>query len=253
MANSATSPTGSSTTTTGSTMDNTSNLNNTSNTGSSTYSATPATTDNSTYSSTTTSSGYDRGRESRTADKPYKAVSFGVYGGLNSTRFRGEEVNSEDFNGRLGYQLGAYLRAGGRIYGQIGAEYLASTSKFYQQGSGTTLTDIRDNIAFKSLHIPAYIGIKLLQSDRGISALRLQGGVEYSTTLDIDNNEFDFKKDDFRKGVWNGVGNVGIDVGIVSLDLVYHHGFADVWKDGVNPNRPNGQRRIWALNLGLKF
>jgi len=224
-----------STTTTGATMDN-------------------GTMNNGSYSTTTTTTTTVDGRDARgTMDKPYKAVSFGIYTGLNSTRFRGEDVNSDDFRGRLGYQLGAYLRFGGRVFGQVGAEYLASSSRFYQRGDGSSLQEIRDNIAFKSLHIPAYIGIKLAESDRGISAVRLQGGVEYSTTLDVDNNRFDFRRDDFQKAVWNGVGNVGFDIGIFTIDVVYHHGFADVWRDGVNPNRPNGQRRIWALNLGLKF
>lgn len=52
----------------------------------------------------------------------YKHFTFGIYGGANSTRFAGETVDSKNLTGRLGYQLGFFVRAGGRIYGQIGAE-----------------------------------------------------------------------------------------------------------------------------------
>ncbi|MFD2573793.1 hypothetical protein ACFSUS_24365 [Spirosoma soli] len=181
----------------------------------------------------------------------YKNFSFGVYGGANSTRFQGEDVGGNSLAGRLGYQLGFFVRGGGRVYGQIGAEYLTSSSDFYQAGGADTTTSVKEiisNVDQKYLHIPAYIGVKLAQSERGVSAVRLQIGAEYATPLGVGNNEFNFRQSDFRAATFNGLANLGFDAGPLMIDFVYHYGFADVIK-----NTSNTQRRILAVNVGFKF
>ena len=179
----------------------------------------------------------------------YKHFTFGVYGGANSTRFQGETVNGQNLTGRLGYQLGFLVRAGGRIYGQIGAEYLASSSQFFKPGDGKIngIGDITANIDQRYLHIPAYIGVKLAQSDRGVSGIRLALGAEYATPLSTDKNDFNLGNADFQAATINGLVNLGFDAGPIMLDFVYHYGFADVLASG------GSQRRILGVNLGFKF
>lgn len=200
--------------------------------------------------------GYEDGQRSKEIEEKkerrenYKNFSFGVYGGANSTRFEGESVAGQNLSGRLGYQLGFFVRGGGRIYGQIGAEYLTSSSEFYQTGD-STLTNVKNligNVDQKYLHIPAYIGVKLAQSDRGVSAVRLQVGAEYAAPLGVNNNAFNFEQGDFRAATLNGLANLGFDAGPLSLDIVYHHGFADVIEGTTNT-----KRRILGINVGVKF
>jgi len=180
----------------------------------------------------------------------YKNFTFGLYGGANSTRFEGEDVGGNDLAGRLGYQLGIFVRGGGRVYGQIGAEYLTSSSDFYRAGDGQvgSIEDITSNVDQKYLHIPAYIGVKLAQSERGVSAVRLQIGAEYATPLGVGDNEFNFQQRDFRAATVNGLANLGFDAGPLFIDFVYHYGFADVLKDVTNT-----KRRVLGVNLGFKF
>lgn len=179
----------------------------------------------------------------------YKHFTFGVYGGANSTRFEGETTNGQGLTGRLGYQLGFLVRAGGRVYGQIGAEYLTSSSQFYKAGDGqaTNVGDLIGNIDQRYLHIPAYIGVKLAQSDRGVSGIRLALGAEYATPLSTDKNDFNLSNADFQAATVNGLANLGFDAGPITLDFVYHYGFADVLASG------NSKRRILGVNLGFKF
>ncbi|WP_080060032.1 hypothetical protein [Spirosoma aerolatum] len=179
----------------------------------------------------------------------YKHFTFGIYGGANSTRFEGESVNNKKLTGRLGYQLGFFVRGGGRVYGQIGAEYLTSSSEFYRAGDGQvgSVSDITANIDQRYLHVPAYIGVKLAQSDRGVSAVRLAIGAEYATPLSTDKNDFNLGNADFQAATINGLVNLGFDAGPIMLSFVYHHGFADVLSSG------NSQRRILGVNLGVKF
>jgi hypothetical protein len=198
--------------------------------------------------------GYEDGRQSiaveerREHRENYKNFTFGLYGGANSTRFEGEDVQGNSLSGRLGYQLGFFVRGGGRVFGQIGAEYLTSSSDFYRAGDGSTVSDITSNVDQKYIHVPAYIGVKLAQSDRGISGVRLQIGAEYAAPLGVNNNAFNFSQSDFAAATINGLANIGFDAGPLFLDFVYHYGFADVLN-----NVSNTKRRILGVNLGVKF
>ncbi len=179
----------------------------------------------------------------------YKHFTFGVYGGANSTRFEGEAVDGKNLTGRLGYQAGFFVRGGGRIYGQVGAEFLASSSQFFVPGDGqvTGVKDITSNIDQRYLHIPAYIGVKLAQSERGVSGVRLSVGAEYATPLSTDKNDFNLGNADFQAATVNGLVGLGFDAGPIMLDFVYHHGFADVL------TTDSSKRRILGVNVGFKF
>lgn len=179
----------------------------------------------------------------------YKHFTFGVYAGANSTRFEGESVDNQNLTGRLGYQVGFLVRAGGRIYGQIGAEYLTSSSQFFKPGDGQVggVSDVIGNIDQRYLHIPAYIGVKLAQSERGVSGVRLSLGAEYATPLSTDKNDFNLGNADFQAATINGLAGLGFDAGPIMLDFVYHYGFADVLSSG------NSKRRVLGVNLGFKF
>jgi hypothetical protein len=217
--------------------------------------------------------GFDDGQKSaEKQDKQerrenYKNFTFGLYAGGNSTRFEGERFdangNAAGLQSRLGYQLGFFVRGGGRLYGQIGAEFLGSSSEFFTtnpgsgtavsgpgSGTGTTVNNIIGNVDQRYLHIPAYVGVKLAQSERGVSAVRLQVGAEFATPVGNGaNRELNITRDSFNDATLNGLVNLGFDAGPLFIDFVYHHGFQNVLKD----NTTNSQRRILAVNVGVKF
>ena len=183
----------------------------------------------------------------------YKNFTFGIYGGANSTRFQGEtldtEGNATSLAGRLGYQLGFFVRGGGRLYGQIGAEYMTSSSEFYRAGDGKTVKDMTSNVDQQYLHVPAYVGIKVAQSERGVSGIRIQVGAEFATPLAGKNRVLNLARTDFNDATLNGLANIGFDAGPLLIDFVYHHGFQNVLRD----NTSNSQRRVLGVNLGFKF
>ena len=200
--------------------------------------------------------GYEDGQRSAEIEERkerrenYKNFTFGVYAGANSTRFEGETVEGNKLTGRLGYQIGFLVRGGGRVYGQIGAEYLTSSSEFFQAGDGTVnnANDIIGNVDQRYLHVPAFLGVKLAQSDRGVSAVRLAVGAEYAIPLGVSNNNFNFEQSDFRSATVNGVGNLGFDAGPLMLDFKYHYGLANVLEGSAD-----SRRRIVSVNVGFKF
>ncbi|WP_420148704.1 PorT family protein [Spirosoma sp.] len=214
--------------------------------------ASPSTTGTTTTETTTT----DTYTTTRVKDKKdYKNFVFGIYAGLNTTKFKGESVDNgvnNKLTGRLGYQAGFFVRGGGRLYGQIGAEYFASSSNYFVAGSGQSPTSIKDQINLKYIQVPVYIGYKLVESDRGISAVRVQVGVEYANQIGSDSNRFgDLNNFRLKTGTFNGLGQLGFDAGPVFLDLTYHYGFSNVVTQ--ETGFASSQRRILSASVGFKF
>ncbi|GAB3759004.1 outer membrane beta-barrel protein [Spirosoma pomorum] len=181
----------------------------------------------------------------------YKNFAFGIYAGLNSTKLPGESNSSNgNISGRLGYQAGFFVRGGGRLFGQVGAEYFASSSNYFTAGSGQSASSIQDQINIQYVQVPVYIGYKITESDRGISAVRVQLGVEYANRINSNSNSFNVSNAEIKSGTFNGLGQVGFDAGPVFLDLTYHYGFSDaIQGTGFN----GSARRILSASVGFKF
>ncbi len=206
-------------------------------------------TTNKTYSTATTNA-YPREK------KDYKNFAYGIYVGVNSTRFKGESLdlnkNASGLSARVGYQAGFFVRGGGRLFGQIGAEYFASSSDYFTSGQGATPTNINDKIDIKYIQVPVYIGYKLTESDRGISAVRVQVGLEYANQIGSTAGQFgNLNNFQVKSGTFNGLGQLGLDAGPVFLDLTYHYGFSNAIEQ--NTGFAGSQRRILSASLGFKF
>lgn len=216
--------------------------------------ASPA--DGTTGTTTTVSTTTDTYTTTRVKDKKdYKNFVFGIYAGLNTTKFKGESIDNgvnNKLTGRLGYQAGFFVRGGGRLFGQIGAEYFASSSNYFVAGSGQSATSIKDQINIKYIQVPVYIGYKLTESDRGISAVRVQIGLEYANQIGSDSNKFgDLNNFKIKQGTFNGLGQLGFDAGPVFLDLTYHYGFSNAVTQ--ETGFASSQRRILSASIGFKF
>lgn len=214
---------------------------------SSSYLPAPTTNSNGSYNNTTattTSTGFDSNDKNGTkADG--KRGRFGIYAGVNFSKFVNEPIPSDAF--RTGWQAGIYGRTGGTIFGQIGVEYRNSTSTLIRTGQGTTgsqvRNEIRGNIDQQFLAVPAYLGIRI----GGSVGLRLQAGAELAALVAVGKNNFQLGSDDLNRTILNGLAGAGINLGPLTLDAVYNHGFANVF------DQADTKRRIWAFNVGFRF
>lgn len=184
-------------------------------------------------------------------DKPYKRVTVGLYGGINGTNLSGLDRDGSHLQGRSGYQFGAFLRAGGRLFGQAGAEYFASSSDYFVRGNGASISDITDKVNVKYLQVPVYIGYKLLESDRGLSAIRLQAGAEYANRLSADSNTLNLSESAFKSGTFNALGQLGFDFGPLLTNVTYHHGLGNSIEN--NTGFAESKRRVISISAGFKF
>ncbi|MVM41344.1 outer membrane beta-barrel protein [Spirosoma sp. HMF3257] len=241
--------------TTNSTMDNGNGTMNSNSSTNGTYSTNSM--NNGTTTTTTTDTYSTTDRPARTKAKDYKNFVFGIYAGLNSTKLKGESTGG-DISGRIGYQAGFFVRGGGRLFGQIGGEYFASSSNYFTKGDGQTASQIQDQINIQYVQIPVYIGYKLLESDRGISAIRLQVGLEYANRISSNSGKFNLSNDEIKSGTFNGLGQLGFDIGPLLIDLTYHYGLGDSIKNPTNGTTTStgfagSQRRILSASVGFKF
>lgn len=223
-----------STPSTGSTYDNNSTN---SGTGTSTYNST------STYSSKTRS-------DDPAGPNGYNNFVFGIYAGLNATSFKGESIDAQNPSARLGYQAGLFVRGGGRLFGQIGAEYFASSSNYYRAGNASSTAAINDYINIQYIQVPVYVGYKLADSERGNTSIRVQVGAEYANRISSDSRSFNLSKDEIKSGSFNALGQLGFDLGPFLIDLTYHYGLGNA----VQINTFQGSsRRILSASIGFKF
>lgn len=214
-------------------------------TGATTNSAAPA---YGTTTTTTTTSSYNSA--DATAARPAKdrewgkEGKFGIYAGVNFSRFVNEPIPDGAY--RAGWQAGIYGRTGGTVFGQLGLEYRNSTTNLVRSGTGQPtqpVSEIRGNINQHFVAIPAYVGVRVGSA----LGLRLQAGAELSALVVNPNNSFGIGSDDFNRAILNGLLGAGINLGPLTLDAVYNHGFTNVFDTN------DTKRNILALNLGFRF
>jgi hypothetical protein len=197
--------------------------------------------------------GYRPAAVKRAKDMNYEDFVFGIYLGFNSTRFAGDELNvGGDLSSRVGYQAGFFARTGGRFYGQLGAEYFASSSNYYI-GKYDTGLPVQGRINIQYIQIPAYIGYKLVESDRGVSAVRLQAGVEYANRVNATSGNFQLSNAQIKSGTFNALGQLGFDLGPLLIDLTYHYGFGNAISETKSPGFAGAQRRVLSASIGVKL
>jgi hypothetical protein len=199
-------------------------------------------------------SNYGAAPVTRAKDMKYENFVFGIYLGSNSTRFAGDERNvGGDLSSRIGYQAGFFARTGGRLYGQLGAEYFTSSSNYYISNYEPTKTPIQDRLTIQYLQVPAYIGYKLVESDRGVSAVRLQAGVEYASRVNANSGRFLLSNAEIKSSTLNGVGQLGFDLGPLLVDLTYHYGFGSAIGTEKSAGFTGSQRRVLSASIGVKL
>ena len=196
---------------------------------------------NSTYTTTTTTTDRTNSDDKRSDGKEGK---FGIYAGVNGSQFVNEKKPAKTY--RPGYQVGLYYRSPGTIFGQIGVEYRASSSNLISSSatSGTVSTELKSNIDQRFLAIPVYVGTRI----GGSLGLRLQVGAELASLVGVSKNDFNLGNDDLKRTILNGLAGVGINLGPITLDAVYNHGFVQVFD-----KTSDTKRNILALNVGLRF
>jgi hypothetical protein len=139
-------------------------------------------------------------------------------------------------HGRVGWLVGGNLRLGGKAYLSPGVYYQQTAFKLTQKDTLTAL-DVEDDIGVKSFFIPVHVGVNLSSGNPnspGGIGFRLFGGPSLTVVSSVADNDFGIEKDDYKSTSVGIGGGAGIDLSVLTLDVLYETSLGKVFKDSDN-------------------
>lgn len=150
----------------------------------------------------------------------------------------------------FGWQLGADLRFGDRLYFQPGAFFGRSAT--YIKFTPLDTTFMEDNLIRTTAKVKALLGYNIIHGEA--FRLRINAGPTYTALLSVDSKDdkIAFNKDDYNGGSFNLDGGLGIDAGPVSLETGVSYGLSNAYKDE-GKFLKDAKYFTWYATLGLVF
>ncbi|MEO8587922.1 MAG: porin family protein [Flavobacteriales bacterium] len=157
------------------------------------------------------------------------------------------------YRAAAGFQLGADLRFGDRLYFQPGAFLGRNTSVVSNDGDTISYEDglVRTNLKLKGM-----VGYRIVDTYQ--FDLRFAVGPSYDVLLSVDdrdeNDGIDFDKGDFNKGSFNIDAALGFDMGMFTLEPSVSFGLSRVFDQDVIVLSEIDSRYItYGLNIGINI
>lgn len=189
--------------------------------------------------------GFSQTDKKSSPNKKGKFTTFGLYAGPNLSRLSSDDT--EEYEGRIGYDFGMYSRVGRKLYFQFGVEG-SRTSTTPQVLADASPRSIYDNVDINTLRVPVYAGWKVISSKDGSSGVRLAAGASYSKVMRVKRmNEGGKFKSDYNENLYGLDFGIGFDLWIFTTDLTYHHGMSDMLIGTDSKNK------MVSYTVGIKF
>ena len=132
-----------------------------------------------------------------------------------------------DFEGELGFMMGADARFGRRLYFQPGVFYVKNTTVSTIDGDTLGNIDFENKIYRSSFKLKALAGYDLVHKD-GFK-LRLNAGPTFDFITSIDDSKDKINKDNFNDGSFNIDAGVGVDIWFLTAELGYSYGLTNAY------------------------
>ena len=146
---------------------------------------------------------------------------------LKSTSGGSTTTSDIDFEGKIGFMIGADARIGRRFYFQPGVFYLKNTTVSTSKGDTLGNIDFENKIYRTSFKLKALAGYDLVHKD-GFK-LRVNAGPTYDFITNIDDSEDVINEDNFNNGSFNIDAAVGVDIWFISAELGYSYGLTNAY------------------------
>ncbi|MGB6046774.1 MAG: outer membrane beta-barrel protein [Flavobacteriales bacterium] len=150
----------------------------------------------------------------------------------------------------FGFQLGADLRLGDRLYFQPGAYFGRSATLVELNYADTSV--IEDNLIRTTAKVKAMLGYNIIHG--GTFKLRVNAGPTYEALLSVDNKDDNiaFNKDNYNGGSFNMDAGLGIDIAVLTLETGVSYGLSNAYKDQ-GQLMGDAKYFTWYATLGLVF
>ncbi|MEO6686408.1 MAG: porin family protein [Dyadobacter sp.] len=167
--------------------------------------------------------------------------------GVHASAFD-SDVKKDNTSGRTGWNAGVDVRIRAkRFFVQPGLHYLNSSMAVTSKDS---LTDTKffSGPRIHSLKLPVMVGIYLTKANSGFFKLNVKAGAVGNYILAVDkNNQSKFTKDNLHEYAYGLNGGIGMEFGLITLDLSYEGGITKYFKDSSTKNN------MVRITLGIKI
>lgn len=155
------------------------------------------------------------------------------------------------YKAALGYQVGADLRFGDRLYFQPGA--------FLGRNATVVTVDDFEHAAIEkdlirtSLKLRALAGYRIIDSYQ--FDLRLAAGPSYDVLLSVDDKDegIGWNEGDFNKGSFNIDAGLGFDMGYFTLEPGVSFGLSRAFSDADGVSSIDSKYLTYGLTIGVNF
>lgn len=181
-------------------------------------------------------------------------IKFGPKIGFNASKLT-TSLDSIKTQFKAGFQFGAFVRVGNRVYLQPELYYTSEGGVFTKDSADSW----KQSITLGSLDIPVLIGFKIINTD--FVNLRILAGPAVSFIInkkitDLNSVAGPVQKANISNANWYIQAGAGVDLWMFTLDIRYQVGLNKIIKevsyDGKNVNF-NTSNDVWIISLGLKI
>jgi len=179
----------------------------------------------------------------------FAEFTVGIKVGYNASKLS-TSLDTISTSFKSGFQVGAFVRIGKRVYFQPEVYYTTQGGVF-----SSNLYDWKQNIKLGSLDVPALIGFKIINHDK--LNLRILAGPVASFIVNKTIEETGvvinpITNADINSVNWYIQAGAGLDLWKFTLDVRYQIGLNQLIKD-VQTVSYNTHNNVWVVSLGFKI
>ncbi len=185
------------------------------------------------------------------ATTAFSQISFGPKIGYNTSKLSTDKSDIKS-DLRSGFQFGAFLRLGTKIYVQPEINWVTEGGVFKPISLGS-LDPFEDDVKLSTIQIPFLIGVKVF--DLKVANLRVFGGPSASIVTDKTiegTNDLGIHVDNIEDLIWGLQIGAGVDVLMLTLDVRYNIGLTKVIGD-VGSTTYDSKTNGFNVSLGWKI
>jgi hypothetical protein len=169
--------------------------------------------------------------------------------GINAARFDSNPVfNTTDTNstgGKAGYQIGASLLIGRKLYVEPGVFY----SKFNQDMTPADIEKSNYTYGVGFVRIPVNFGFQFIGSTSSFAALRIYLGPSVMIPVGIKENDYTLAKADVTSPQFDISVGAGLNIWFLFLDVSYGWGLTPQFTD----DPIEAKMQAFYTNIGFRF
>lgn len=163
--------------------------------------------------------------------------------GLNYT---GITKTGDDVKGKAGWQIGASMAWGEKLYFEPGIFYMGKSLKYSDPSSSSQATF--DDASLKGVRVPIAVGLNVLGRDESTVALRVFGGGSGFFLTSVSDG---LDKNDYNKATYGVFAGAGVDFSILFVEAAYEWSVTDLQSTVKNVDL--GKTNGFYATAGLRF